>query len=132
MRALRRSLPRDMQDKNSVLLAVGYDEVERYLPAQTNNAEVLRSLASGGLSSVWGATALPMAERSFRDWPIAREDVEPYYRKAATLMDVPVIHDDLTALYPNYGSAAPTAISEQGAQPSPIWSTTAAASPRPA
>ena len=117
LRALRRSLPRDMQDKKLPFSSpYGYDEVERYLPAQTNNAEVLRSLASGGLSSVWGATVMPMAERSFRNWPIAREDVEPYYRKAATLMDVPVVHDDLTALYPNYGSAAPTALSEQGAQ----------------
>jgi len=117
LRALRRDLPREMQNKKLPFSSPHvYDAVERYLPAQTHKAEVLRSLASGGLSAVWGATVMPMAERSFRDWPVTRADMEPFYRKAAQLMDVPVVHDDLTALYPNYGSAAPTALSEQGAQ----------------
>jgi len=31
-------------------------------------------------------------------------------------MDIPTVHDDLERLYPNYGQAAPTALSEQGAQ----------------
>lgn len=117
LRALRRKLPLAMQQaKLPFSSSYLYDDVERYLPAQMQNAKVARSLSSGGLSAVWGATVIPMAEASFRGWPIKRTELLPFYRRAAELMDVPNVGDDLAVLYPNYGHATPTALSEQGAQ----------------
>ncbi len=117
LRALRRDLPRAMRDRKLPFSSTYlYDEVERYLPADLHGASVTRALSSGGLSAVWGATVMPMAEESFRNWPITRTELEPFYREASGLMDVPAVQDDLAQLYPNYGEAAPTALSEQGAQ----------------
>jgi choline dehydrogenase-like flavoprotein len=117
LRALRRDLPAAMQEtKLPFSSSYLYDDVERYLPAVVQKAKVARSLASGGLSSVWGATVMPMAQASFRNWPITREEMEPFYRSVAGLMDVPAVQDDLAEIYPNYGNAAPTALSEQGTQ----------------
>lgn len=117
LRALRRGLPRDMRGKKLPFSSTYlYDEVERYLPARLQGASVARALASGGLSAAWGATVMPMAEESLRNWPITRAELEPFYREASGLMDVPAVQDDLAPLYPNYGEAAPTALSEQGAQ----------------
>jgi choline dehydrogenase-like flavoprotein len=117
LRALRRHLPQNLQTEKLPFSSPHvYEGVERYLPAEMQKSFVARSLASGGLSSVWGATVMPMARRSFKNWPITREEMEPFYRKVARLMDIPTVHDDLEKLYPNYGNAAPTALSEQGAQ----------------
>lgn len=117
LREFRRELPRDMRSRKLPFSSTYlYDEVERYLPADLQGATVARSLSSGGLSAVWGATVMPMAEESFRHWPIKRADLEPFYREASGLMDVPAVEDDLAQHYPNYGEAAPTALSEQGAQ----------------
>jgi ferredoxin len=117
LRNFRRDLPPAMQEaKLPFSSSYLYDDLDCNLPAQIENAKVLRSLASGGLSAVWGATVIPMARESFRNWPITRDELEPFYRKAADLIDVPVVDDDLTPHYPNYGDGAPTALSEQGAQ----------------
>jgi choline dehydrogenase-like flavoprotein len=117
IRTLRRDLPPSMQEaKLPFSSSYLYDDVERHLPAQMHDAKVLRSLASGGLSAVWGATVMPMARESFRNWPVTADEMEPFYRKAAGRIDVPTVEDDLAAQYPNYGDAAPTALSEQGAQ----------------
>jgi choline dehydrogenase-like flavoprotein len=117
LRTLRRDLPPAMREaKLPFSSSYLYDDVDRYLPAQMQDAKVLRSLASGGLSAVWGATVMPMARESFRNWPMTRDEMEPFYRKAATRIDVPTVNDDLAEQYPNYGDAAPTALSEQGAQ----------------
>jgi ferredoxin len=117
LRALRLDLPREMQTKKLPFASPHiYQDVEYFLPADRRRSFVARSLASGGLSSVWGATVMPFTRKSFRDWPVTLEEMEPFYRKVSELMDVPNVHDDLEELYPNYGTAAPTALSEQGAQ----------------
>jgi len=38
------------------------------------------SLAQGGLSSVWGASLLPVDPGDIRDWPFPYEDLVPHYR----------------------------------------------------
>jgi len=38
------------------------------------------SLAQGGLSSVWGASLLPVSPDDIRDWPFPYEDLVPHYR----------------------------------------------------
>lgn len=39
--------------------------------------------ALGGTSAVWSGWCAPLGERNFKDWPITRQDLEPYYRVAA-------------------------------------------------
>src|SRR6202034_3303759 len=63
LRALRRGLARRRRARKLPFSSTYlYDEVERYLPADLQGANVARALASGGLSAVWGATVTPLAE----------------------------------------------------------------------
>jgi choline dehydrogenase-like flavoprotein len=117
MRKLRGELPRSLQNQKLPFSSQHvYEQVDRFLPLGIRNATILRSLASGGLSTVWGATVIPMTGDSFRNWPITSEDMAPFYRRVARLMDVPRVHDDLEDLYPNFGDAPPPPLSEQGTQ----------------
>jgi choline dehydrogenase-like flavoprotein len=117
MRALRAELPRELRSKKLPFCSPHvFQDVERVLPINAKRASITRSLATGGLSTMWGATVMPFSARSFRDWPVTLEEMAPFYRRAAGLIDVPTVHDDLDAIFPNFGNAAPTAVSEQGAQ----------------
>jgi len=117
LRQLRGELPRSLQDQKLPFSSPHvYEQIERFLPLGIQNATVLRSLASGGLSTVWGATVIPMTEYSFRNWPITSEEMAPFYRRIARLLDIPCVHDDLEQLYPNFGDAPPLKLSEQGTQ----------------
>ncbi|MDX1742039.1 MAG: GMC oxidoreductase [Ruegeria sp.] len=42
--------------------------------------------AMGGTSAVWAGHCSPMTERNFRQWPITRKDLEPFYSIAAKLL----------------------------------------------
>jgi ferredoxin len=117
MRHRRAGLPRDLQDKKLPFASPYiYQQVDRFLPVEMHDAVVTRSLASGGLSAVWGATVIPFSASSFQNWPVTQGEMAPFYRMVAELMDVPCPHDDLETLYPNYGWAAPLPLSEQGSQ----------------
>ncbi|MCK7615565.1 GMC oxidoreductase [Roseibium sediminicola] len=37
----------------------------------------------GGTSAFWAGWCTPLTERNFRDWPISRKDLDPYYLLAA-------------------------------------------------
>ena len=39
--------------------------------------------ALGGTSAVWSGWCAPLSARNFENWPIARPDLDPYYRLAA-------------------------------------------------
>ncbi|MGE3622822.1 MAG: GMC oxidoreductase, partial [Bdellovibrionales bacterium] len=117
MRALRRALPLHDRAKRLPYSSTHvYEGTDRFLAAETRKAILSRSLASGGLSAMWGATVMPFAARSFRNWPVTADEMAPFYRRVAEIMDVPRVHDDLEKLYPNYGTAHPSALSPQGAQ----------------
>ena len=117
MRRLRRNLPAALQSKKLPFSSPHvYEDVDRLLPAEIRGAQVTRSLAVGGLSAMWGAAVMPMSARSFRKWPITPDGMAPFYRSVAEIMDVPCVHDDLEKTYPNFGNAAPLALSVQGAQ----------------
>jgi choline dehydrogenase-like flavoprotein len=117
MREMRDVLPADLQTKRMPFSSPHvYDGIERHLAADIQDAVITRTLASGGLSSMWGATVMPMTKHSFRNWPVTAEDMAPYYRSVAEIMDVPNVHDDLEKIYPSYGTAAPLALSAQAAQ----------------
>lgn len=117
LRGMRAALPKGMRDKKLPFSSPHvYEGIDRFLPLRADNAHIARSLASGGLSAIWGATVMPMTARSFRNWPVTQDDMAPFYRRAAEIIDIPNPHDDLETLYPHYGDAPPLALSPHGAQ----------------
>ncbi len=42
--------------------------------------------AFGGTSAVWSGWCAPLSERNFADWPIGRDELDPYYRLAAAYL----------------------------------------------
>jgi choline dehydrogenase-like flavoprotein len=117
IRELRRDLPQSLPLRK---LPFGSPHVylgtDMFLPLSVRNATIFQSLACGGLSTVWGATVIPMTAHSFRNWPITYEEMAPFYRYVTKIMDVPKIHDDLECMYANFGNSPPPALSEQGTQ----------------
>ena len=61
------------------------------------------SLARGGLSSVWGASLLPMHPDDILDWPFPYEDLVPHYRAIFDwLPTVAGKPDELEEILPSY------------------------------
>jgi choline dehydrogenase-like flavoprotein len=88
------------------------------LHVESERAEVLISLALGGLSNSWGACMLPVRQRDIPDWPITLADLAPHY--AAVLRFVPIAAepDELSELLPLYTHSPGTL--ERGAQASMV------------
>jgi choline dehydrogenase-like flavoprotein len=117
MREWRRELPPALRAKRLPFSSPhAYADLDRILPAQIRGASVLRSLAAGGLSAMWGATVMPMRAHSFKGWPVTPDEMAPFYRAVAEIMNIPFVHDALEDIYPNFGAAPPLALSLQGAQ----------------
>lgn len=62
------------------------------------------SFAEGGLSNVWGAAMLPVADSEIRDWPVSRADLEKSYRAILNFVPLAAESDDLEKLFPLYVS----------------------------
>lgn len=45
--------------------------------------------AFGGTSWAWNGWCAPLLERNLADWPITRDDLDPYYRQAADILGLP-------------------------------------------
>ena len=58
--------------------------------------EVLESYSFGGLSNVWGASALRYIKEDFHDWPISYDSLEKYYEECEKIMNVSHYNDDLS------------------------------------
>ena len=74
------------------------------------------SFARGGLSNVWGASALPYTSHDTADWPVSAEEFAPHYAACAELLGIAGEKDDLADWLPLH--AAPRAqlrASTQGA-----------------
>lgn len=72
-----------------------------FMPLEVEGAQILLSLARGGLSNMWGANAFSFSAADLTGWPIGLADLEAGYR--ATLRHVPlsaVRGDALEALFP--------------------------------
>ncbi len=52
-----------------------------YLPLDTDNDSFAPSVAKGGYSMVWGASALPIDGCDMSGWPISQGDLAPYYTR---------------------------------------------------
>ncbi len=60
----------------------------------------LASGGKGGLSAVWGASVLPFPEEELAEWPFPAQELRPFYAKAAALLGVSGVPDDLASLFP--------------------------------
>ncbi len=60
------------------------------------------TFAKGGFSNIWGAAILPTDACDMSDWPVARSEMDPYYRKV--LQHVPLCggEDNLGKHFPAY------------------------------
>ncbi|HYM80063.1 MAG TPA: GMC oxidoreductase [Candidatus Limnocylindria bacterium] len=73
------------------------------MPLDVRDAEIIVSLARGGLSNVWGSNVFSFAVADFRGWPIDGDSLAPAYR--AVLRHIPLSAgrgDDLEAIMPLY------------------------------
>lgn len=79
-----------------------YAQDDLDLPMTTDNADVLLSLAYGGLSNAWGASILPFRQPDIEDWPISIADLKPHYEAVLRFMPIAAERDELSDMLPLY------------------------------
>jgi len=73
------------------------------MPLELENAQILLSLARGGLSNLWGANAFTFSHDDLAGWPIGRADLEAGYRAALAHVPLSAVKgDDLERQFPLY------------------------------
>jgi choline dehydrogenase-like flavoprotein len=78
-----------------------YREAPDLMPLEVRDAEILVSLARGGLSNIWGANLFSFCERDLAGWPLEPDSLAAAYR--AVLRHLPLSAargDDLQSLMP--------------------------------
>ncbi len=75
------------------------------LPLAFDNADVLSSLAYGGLSNAWGASVLPYRQSEIEDWPITLRELEPHYEAVLRFVPLAAERDGLQEILPLYTDA---------------------------
>jgi choline dehydrogenase-like flavoprotein len=75
------------------------------LNLKTSGTGMVASLATGGLSNVWGAAALPYMQKDISDWPITTEDLAAHYKEILKVTGLSAKEDDLADLFPLYTDA---------------------------
>jgi choline dehydrogenase-like flavoprotein len=63
-----------------------YFGIDRYQPIKLKNAKMVRSLAKGGFSNVWGAGIFPVLKRDITDWPFSYEELKKNYQSVLSFM----------------------------------------------
>jgi choline dehydrogenase-like flavoprotein len=77
-----------------------FQGAEEHLNIDSDGVGLQPSLATGGLSNVWGAAVLPYAEADIEDWPIGAGELRPHREACLNLLGVSAAEDDLAALLP--------------------------------
>ncbi len=72
------------------------------LTVANDNADIVSSLAYGGLSNAWGASILPYRQSDIADWPIRVAALEPHYEAVQRFVPVAADHDELVETLPLY------------------------------
>jgi len=72
------------------------------LPMMSENADLVASLAYGGLSNAWGASILPYRQLDIEDWPISLEQLRPHYEAVQRFVPVAAERDELLEALPLY------------------------------
>jgi choline dehydrogenase-like flavoprotein len=91
-----------------------YRDVEALQPVACTGVDAYRSLATGGLSVLWGGAVLPYSETDFEGWPFTPAVMARYYVAALEMTGLAGEHDALARIYPLYVS--PTARLDMSAQ----------------
>lgn len=60
------------------------------------------TFAKSGFSNIWGAAVLPADQCDTADWPVARHELEPYYRYAAQLIPITGGNGTLERSFPSF------------------------------
>jgi len=72
------------------------------------NLSIFKSESFGGLTNYWGATMLPFTDQEMKDWPISRQELDPYYQKMAQVVGLAAGSDDLDKYFPKDFSTRPS------------------------
>jgi choline dehydrogenase-like flavoprotein len=78
-----------------------YRRAAHLMPLDVRDADIIVSLARGGLSNVWGSNVFSFSSEDFRGWPVDGSALAPAYR--AVLRHVPLSagrDDDLESILP--------------------------------
>lgn len=67
----------------------------------------LSSGGKGGLSAVWGASALPFPDGELADWPFPAAALHDHYKKAAAILGIAGAADGLADRFPFYSPPSP-------------------------
>ena len=79
-----------------------YRGMDCHQPVKMEGAKMVRTLARGGLSTVWGGSILPYRDCDISDWPINVEDLAPHYSAVLSFMCHSGRKDELSEIYPLY------------------------------
>jgi len=71
------------------------------------NLSIFKSESFGGLTNYWGATMLPFTDQEMKDWPISRQELDPYYHKIAQVVGLAAGLDSLDKYFPRDYSTRP-------------------------
>jgi choline dehydrogenase-like flavoprotein len=77
-----------------------YKEMNDIQPLETKNAKVVRSLAKGGLSNVWGCSILPYVEKDLTDWPLDYSEMVESYKNVMDIVGSSCVTDELDEIVP--------------------------------
>jgi choline dehydrogenase-like flavoprotein len=77
-----------------------YRDVDALQPVEARGVDAYRSLATGGLSTLWGASILPFSDRDFEQWPVTAAQMRPHYVSALGMTGLAGSDDALSQLYP--------------------------------
>ena len=80
-------------------------EIPKSGPAWDVRGGLKPSFAFGGLSTVWGASALPYRQEEIKNWPITIKELEPHYRAVLAETGLAGVRDDLEEIFPSYHDA---------------------------
>lgn len=80
-------------------------EIPKSGPAWDVRGGLKPSFAFGGLSTVWGASALPYRQEEIKNWPITIKELESHYRAVLAETGLAGVRDDLEEIFPSYYDA---------------------------
>ena len=110
IRELRRQMPVELggvQLKFKYGSDYPYRDVDRLVPFENRGVATHPTLALGGFSTVWGASALPYIDEDIADWPISAADLAPHYEAVSAMIGLSAFRDGLQDLLPLYGQENP-------------------------
>lgn len=90
-------------------------DAESFSPISAHNFTAAMSFAAGGLANAWGGGLYRFTARDLAGFPIALEDLEPYYDVITAKVGISGTDDDLSRFFgPAHGLQPPLKIDSNG------------------